>query len=175
MKSFPLADLHDLRLHIFKISRRQVVLVTGTAVYIPLHEWLLFNIQFPQTVQNEMNMNVAASVMPVAMRTDEDLVPGKTSFGRIPFQAREHVQDQANLPPYPGIKAQDVMMRLDIIVILVFVVLPVQHFTFLIERKRRAVDSVQDKRILIMRFPSASRRGVPFLSCSNIRYLMGFP
>lgn len=94
-----------------------------------------------------MNMNVAASVMPVAMGTDEDLVSGKTSLGEFHSKLVSMCRIKQSFLFIFWIKAQDVMMRLDIIVILVFAVLPVQHFTFLIEIKRRAVDSVQDKRI----------------------------
>ena len=94
-----------------------------------------------------MNMNVAASVMPVTMGTDEDLVSGKTSLGEFHSKLMSMRRIKQSFFLIFWIKAQDVMMRLDIIVILVFVILPVQHLTFLIEIKRSAVDSVQDERI----------------------------
>ena len=57
-----------------------MVLVTGTAVTGSLHEWLLFNIQFAERVNNNMDVDISASIVTVRMRTDESLMTGKILF-----------------------------------------------------------------------------------------------
>ena len=77
-----------------------MVLIPCLAVNGSLHKGLRRHIQFPQTVDYDMHMNVAAAIMPVHVRTDQCLMPrdrtGNRRFIPIPVdaaQAEVHILD----------------------------------------------------------------------------------
>ena len=50
-----------------------MMFVTGTAVDVSLYVRLLFNIQFADAVENDVDVDIAAFVVAVCVRADEDL------------------------------------------------------------------------------------------------------
>ena len=65
MQAMLLTHLHHFRLQVFQISFRQMMLVTGAAVDVPLHVGFFLHIQFSYTVENDMDMDIAAFVMTI--------------------------------------------------------------------------------------------------------------
>ena len=59
---------------------RHMVLVPCLAINGPFHKRLLSHIQFSQTVDYDMDMNVAAAIVPVHVRTDQCLMSRKVGF-----------------------------------------------------------------------------------------------
>ena len=71
MQKFAAAQIHKGFLQVFQVLVRHMVLVPCLAVDGSLHEGLLGHIQFSQTVDYDMDMNVSAAIVPVHVRTDQ--------------------------------------------------------------------------------------------------------
>ena len=57
-----------------------MVFIPGTVVAASFHEVLLWNIKFSYTVNNDMSMNITASIMPIQMGADKSLVSGEIAL-----------------------------------------------------------------------------------------------
>ena len=103
-----------------------MVLVPCLAVDGSLHEGLLGHIQFSQAVDYDMDMNVAAAIVPVHVRTDQSLMPRKIRFCIFQSKLLRPFSRQTIFCAVPWIKADDVMVAFDFILVFVFLVLAVQ-------------------------------------------------
>ena len=65
----------------FQVVFCQMVLVPCLAVNGSLHKGLLRYIQLSQTVDYDMHMNIATTIVTVSVSTDKCLVSGKILFG----------------------------------------------------------------------------------------------
>ena len=54
-----------------------MMLIPGTGIAGPLHEVLTFHIIFPQAVDHDMHMDVAAFIMPIHVGADKSLMSGE--------------------------------------------------------------------------------------------------
>ena len=105
---------------------RHMVFVPCLAVNGPLHKGLLGHIQFSQAVDYDMDMNVAAAIVPVHVRTDQSLMPRKIRFCIFQSKLLCPFSRQTIFCAVPWVKADDVMMAFDFILVFVFLVLAVQ-------------------------------------------------
>lgn len=124
-----------------------MVLVPCLAVDGSLHEGLLGHIQFSQAVDYDMDMNVAAAIVPVHVRTDQSLMPRKIRFCIFQSKLLRPFSRQTIFCAVPWIKADDVMVAFDFILVFVFLVLAVQLLAGRIKRIGFTVQTVQIKLI----------------------------
>ena len=131
----------------FQVLVRHMVLVPYLAVNGPLHERLLGHIQFSQTVDYDMYMNVAAAIVTVHVRTDQCLMPRKICFCVFQSKLLRPFPRQTIFCAVPWIKADDVMVAFDFILVFVFLVLAVQLLAGRIKGIGFTVQTVQIKLI----------------------------
>ena len=124
-----------------------MVLVPCLAVNGLLHKGLLRYIQLSQTVDYDMHMNVAAAIMTVHVRTDQSLMPRKISFCIFQSKLLRPFPRQAIFCAVPWIKADDVMVRFNFILVFVLLIFAVQLLAGRIEGIGFTVQAVQIKLI----------------------------
>ena len=123
------------------------MLVSRAAVDLTLHEWLPLHIQLTDAVEHDVYMMIAASVSPVCMRADKNLVSRKKPARKFHSKCVCPLCIQITILAVLRIEAENIMMRLDIVSPLVLVKLPVCHLAFLIKREGSAVDAVDQNPI----------------------------
>ena len=131
----------------FQVLVRHMVLVPCLAVNRTLHKRLRQNIQFPQTVDYDMDMNVAAAIVTVHVRTDQCLMPRKICFCVFQPKLLCPFPRQTIFCAVPWIKADDVMVAFDFILVFIFLVLAVQLLAGRIKGIGFTVQTVQIKLI----------------------------
>ena len=111
------------------------------------HKRLRQNIQFSQTVDYDMYMNVAAAIVTVHVRTDQSLMPRKICFCVFQPKLLCPFPRQAIFCAVPWVKADNVMMAFDFILIFVLLIFAVQLLAGRIEGIGFTVQTVQIKLI----------------------------
>ena len=124
-----------------------MVLVPCLAVNGSLHERLLGHIQFSQAVDYDMYMNVAAAIVTVHMRTDQSLMPRKIRFCIFQSKLLRPFPRQTIFCAVPWIKADDVMVAFDFILVFVLLIFAVQLLAGRIKGIGFTVQTVQIKLI----------------------------
>ena len=124
-----------------------MVLVPCLAVDGSLHEGLLGHIQFSQAVDYDMYMNVAAAIVTVHVRTDQCLMPRKICFCIFQSKLLCPFPRQTIFCAVPWIKADDVMVAFDFILVFVLLIFAVQLLAGCIERIGFTVQTIQIKLI----------------------------
>ena len=123
-----------------------MVLVPCLAVNGSLHKGLLRYIQLSQTVDYDMDMNISAAIVTVHVRTDQCLMPRKICFCVFQSKLLCPFPRQAIFCAVPWVKADDVMMAFDFILIFVLLIFAVQLLAGCIERIGLTVQTVPAKR-----------------------------
>ena len=100
-----------------------MVFVARLTVDGPFHKGLLRNIQLSQTVDYDMHMNIAAAVVTVHVGADQRLMPRKVGFYIFHADGLRLFTCQSTLVFVGRIKADEVVVSLDFVVILILVVL----------------------------------------------------
>ena len=131
----------------FQVVFCQMVLVPCLAVNGSLHKGLLRYIQFSHAVDYNMYMNVAAAIVTVHVRTDQCLMPRKICFCVFQSKLLRPFPRQTIFCAVPWIKADDVMVAFDFILVFVFLVLAVQLLAGRIKGIGFTVQTVQIKLI----------------------------
>ena len=147
MQKFAAAQIHEGFLQVFQVLVRHMVLVPCLAVNGPFHKRPRRDIQFPQTVDYDMDMNVSAAIVPVHVRTDQCLMPRKICFCVFQCKLLCPFPRQTIFCAVPWIKADDVMVAFDFILVFVFLVLAVQLLADRIKGIGFTVQTVQIKLI----------------------------
>ena len=91
------------------------MLVPGSGVACPVHVGLALHLGNPQTVDDNMHMDIAAMVVPVRVGTDKGLVSGKMLFAVGQPQRLRPVYGQAIVGCVPWVKADDIVVALDVL------------------------------------------------------------
>lgn len=120
-----------------------MVFVARLTVDGPFHKGLLRNIQLSQTVDYDMHMDIAAAVVTVHVGADQRLMPRKVSFYIFHADGLRLFTCQFTLVFVGRIEADEVVVRLDFIVILILVVLRIKHFALHIKKFRLTVYALQ--------------------------------
>ena len=117
--------------------------VPSTGITVTLHKVLTLHIIFAQAVDNNMYMDIAVSVMPVRVGADKSLMSGEILFA---------VCKPKQLCLFPGqptfvlvfwVEADDVVVGLDFVIILIFMETGIQFPAFYIETERIALYTVK--------------------------------
>ena len=124
-----------------------MVLIPCLAVNGAFHKGLLRHIQLSQTVDYNMHMNVAAAIMPVHVRTDQCLMSRKIRFCIFQSKLLRPFSRQTIFCTIPWIKADNVMVAFDFILIFVFLVFTVQLLAGRIKGIGFTIQTVQIKLI----------------------------
>ena len=124
-----------------------MVLVASLAINGSLHEGLLGHIQFSQTVDYDMDMNVAAAIVPIHVRTDQCLMSRKVGFCVFQSKLLRPFPRQTIFCAVPWIKADDVMVAFDFILVFVLLIFAVQLLAGRIKGIGFTVQTVQIKLI----------------------------
>ena len=90
-----------------------------------------------------MYMDIAAAVMPVHVGTDQCLMARKICFYIFHADGLRSFSCESAFIFIRRIEADEIMMCLDFIIILIFMVLCIEHFTFDIKKFRLTVDAIQ--------------------------------
>ena len=143
MQKFAAAQIHEGFLQMLQVLVRHMVLVPCLAVDGSLHEGLPGHIQFSQAVDYDMYMNVAAAVVTVHVGADQRLMPRKVGFYIFHTDGLRLFTSQSTLVFVGRIEADEVVVRLDFIVILILVVLRIKHFALHIKKFRLTVYALQ--------------------------------
>ena len=80
VKPLPAAHLHDSAEEIPHGGCGVAVLIFGSGVARPVHVGLALHLGNPQTVDDNMHMDIAAMVVSVRVGADKDLVSGEMLF-----------------------------------------------------------------------------------------------
>ena len=120
----------------------KMVFIAGAVFTRKLHEALPFYFIFPQTVYNDMDMDVAAFVMAIRMGTDKRLVSGKIFSCVFKSQLLRLFPGQSVFCHIFGIEADNVMMGFDLVPFLVFLIPSVQFHAPIIKMEGVTVQTV---------------------------------
>ena len=120
-----------------------MVLVPCLAVNGSFHKGLLRYIQLSQTVDYDMYMNIAAAIVTVHVRTDQCLMSRKVGFCVFQSKLLRPFPRQAIFCAVPWVKADDVMMAFDFILVFVLLIFAVQLLAGRIEGIGFTVQTVQ--------------------------------
>ena len=120
-----------------------MVLVASFTVDGTFHKVFLRNIQLSQTVDYDMYMDIAAAVMPVHVGTDQCLMARKICFYIFHADGLRSFSCESAFIFIRRIEADEIMMCLDFIIILIFIVLCIEHFTLYIKKFWFTVDAIQ--------------------------------
>ena len=108
---------------------------------------LLRYIQLSQTVDYDMYMNVAAAIMTVHVGADQSLMAGKVGLCIFQSKLLRSLSRQTIFCAVPWIKADDVMVAFDFILVFVLLIFAVQLLAGRIEGIGFTVQAVQIKLI----------------------------
>ena len=115
-----------------------MVFVARLTVDGTFHKGLLRNIQLSQTVDYDMHMDIAAAVVTVHVGADQRLMPRKVGFYIFHADGLRLFTCQSTLVFVGRIEADEVVVRLDFVVILILVVLRIWN-SFAVYRCMRVI------------------------------------
>ena len=123
------AQLHDLGFEIFHRRVGAAVLASGFRVGGSVHVGQQRHIFDPQTVDDDMHMDVAGLVMPVRVGADDRLMTGKLFPAKPLAKLLRLVHGQPVVRAVPWVKADDIVMALDILALLILAIAEVGAHT----------------------------------------------
>ncbi len=98
------------------------MLAPGFRVRWPVHVGQERHFLYPQAVNDDMHMDVAAVVMPVRVGADKGLMAGEMLFTELLPQRLRPVYGQAVVRPVPWVKADDIVVAFHILPPLIFLI-----------------------------------------------------
>ena len=120
-----------------------MMFVPSTGITVTLHKVLTLHIIFAQAVDDNMYMDVAASVMPVRVGADKGLMSGKILLAVCKPKLLCPFPSQPAFVPVFRVEADDIVVGFDIIILLVFVETGIQFPAFHIETERIALYTIK--------------------------------
>ena len=123
------AQLHDLGFEIFHRRVGTAVFASSFRIGGSVHVGQQRHIFDPQTVDDDMNMDVAGLVMPVRVGADDSLMTGKLLPAKPLAKLLCLVHGQPVVRAVPWVKADDVMVALYILFLLILAIAEVGAHT----------------------------------------------
>ena len=124
-----MAQLHDLGLEIFHRRVGTAVLASSFCVRWSVHIGQQRHIFNPQTVDDDMHMDVTGLVMPVRVGADDSLMTGKLLPAKHLAKLLRLVHGQPVVRAVPWVKADDVMVALNVLALLILAIAEVGAHT----------------------------------------------
>ena len=122
VKPLPVAHLHDFGLEVAQGRVGTAVLAPGFRVGWPVHVGQERDFLYPQRIDNDMHMDIAAVVMPVRVGAYKGLVAGEMLGAKLLAQFLRPVYGQAVVRAVPWVKADDIVVTFHIFPPLVFLI-----------------------------------------------------
>ena len=119
---FQVAQLHDLGSEMFHSRVGAAVLAPGFRVCGSVHVGQQGNSFNAQAVDDDVNMDISAVVMPVRVGADKGLVSGELLFTKPLAQLLRTVNGQPIVRAVPWVKADDIVVALYIFLFLIFAI-----------------------------------------------------
>ena len=119
---FPVAHLHDFGFEILHSRVCAAVLAPGAGVRRSVHVGQQGYFLNPQTVNDDMHMDIAAVVVPVRVGAYQGLVSGEMRLTKSLAQLLRPVNGQAVVCPVPWVKGNDIVVAFHIFPLLVFAI-----------------------------------------------------
>ena len=120
MELLPVAELHELRLKILHGGIGAPVLAAGLGVGRALHIGQHGHLGNAQRVDDNVDVKVSTVVVAVRVGADQRLVAGELRFGKLHSQRLGAIHGEAGVLLVTGIKADDIVVALDVLPLLVF-------------------------------------------------------
>ncbi len=114
VKPLPVAHLHDFGLEVAQGRVGTAVLAAGFRVGWPVHVGQERDFLYPQRIDNDMHMDIAAVVMAVRVGAYKGLVAGEMLGAKLLAQFLRPVYGQAVVRPVPWVKADDIVVAFHI-------------------------------------------------------------
>ena len=116
---FPVAQLHDFGFEVFHRRVCAAVFAPGAGVCRSVHVRQERNFLYPQRIDNNMHMDIAAVVVSVRVGADNGLVSGKLLPAKFLAQRLRPVYGQTVVHRVPWVKADNVVVAFYIFPLLV--------------------------------------------------------
>ena len=116
---FPVAQLHDFGFEVFHRRVCAAVFAPGAGVCRSVHVRQERNFLYPQRIDNDMHMDIAAVVVSVRVGADNGLVSGEMLGTKFLAQCLRPVYGQAVVHRIPWVKADNVVVAFYIFPLLV--------------------------------------------------------
>ena len=116
---FPVAQLHDFGFEVFHRRVCAAVFAPGAGVCRSVHVRQERNFLYPQRIDNDMHMDIAAVVVSVRVGADNGLVSGKLLPAKFLAQRLRPVYGQTVVHRVPWVKADNVVVAFYIFPLLV--------------------------------------------------------
>ena len=117
-----MAHLHDFGFEILHSCVGAAVLAPGFCICRSVHVGQQGYFLNPQTVNDDMHMDIAAVVVSVRVGADNGLVSGEVCFTKSLAQLLRPVNGQSVVCPVPWVKGNDIVVAFHIFPFLVFAV-----------------------------------------------------
>ena len=114
VKPLPVAHLHDFGLEVAQGRVGTAVLATGFRIGWPVHVGQERDFLYPQAVNDDMHMDIAAVVMAVRVGAYKGLVAGEMLGAKLLAQLLRPVYGQTVVRAVPWVKADDIVVAFHI-------------------------------------------------------------
>jgi len=123
------------------------VLHALTPVTRLLHIWLAFHFSCADAADHDVDMDISRMVMPIRVGADDGRMTGKVCFTEVQAESLCFFHGQAVVGCISGVKADDILVALNIIGVVVLVVLSVCQQAGRCKREIAAFKRIQNVRI----------------------------
>ena len=124
---FPVTQLHDFGFEVFHRRVCAAVFAPGAGVCRSVHVRQERNFLYPQRIDNDMHMDIAAVVVSVRVGADNGLVSGKLLPAKFLAQRLRPVYGQAVVHRVPWVKADNVVVAFYIFPLLVLPIAEIER------------------------------------------------
>ena len=115
IETLPLAEVYDL---LFEKGHERI----GGVVLIPGRKKTLFflgerinRLLFSDAVDHDMNVDISRAIVTVRVGADDGLMPWEGALRELQPKGLRHLAAETVFLPVPGIKAHDIVVRLDLV------------------------------------------------------------